>query len=811
MLSYHRSVAIVIAGLLASAAVFGGDDRPGLQSGGLAWGPGIYRDHVWASVATTVVNPTDRPVELLVATSFNKTSHLQFATPVWLPPFSKHRIVQPVRLFDVPHDEGFVSETATTLLLDTAVVPEQRLDVYDSLISLNLRFPIIVCLSDPDGADALAERMTAFGASVGRVDESKPLPTGRVQRIQHKVIRAVEAPAFAGGWDAVDCVAVCQDDPPLDPAQIAALRHWLVAGGRLWLQMDQVSPAFCARLLGEDFACQIVDYVELDRVEITPQSHGRPGVLEFEKPVKMARLLAPGYEVVHRVNGWPASLYRPVGSGRVLLTAVGARVWVTERGEPLESLWALSDLFMDVSYRRPSAEEPLREVVDWHIGHEVLGRGVVLTVFVIMTLCLAAAGLWLGRRGRLERIGVVCIGLSLTAAGVLFVLGLANCGKVPTTVADAQLVRITPSQRTATVSGVMGFYTPPPWSEPMPLEAADGGLVWPDPDLIRGEQVRMVWTDLDRWYWQQPDLNPSGTRLARLEQTIALAEPVSAQLAFGPEQMDGRIEPGPLRNLGDSVLATPNGHLVPRAIGGNRFTIPRDQNPAVGQFSVGYLSLTDLQARRQSVLRQLAIDSRSPVAVRFSPTPMLLAWADGIDLGITATGNAQRYSSAIVTIPVELLRPEPGSVVRVPAAFIPYDVRDPRGKLKGAPYDSRRHSWVDMNNTDKRFVLRFLLPDVVVPFEVTEAKLTVTIDADGWRLELLDPFSEASKPLTEAINPMGEVTFDLADHSEPFRSAASGEVYLRFRVLRNGSARRSTVWSITEMALEVAGRVESAE
>ena len=95
----------------------------------------------------------------------------------------------------------------------------------------------------------------------------------------------------------------------------------------------------------------------------------------------------------------------------------------------------------------------------------------------------------------------------------------------------------------------------------------------------------MVWTDLDRWHWENLAL-PPGLHLAPFESTARISEPVSARATFGPDGAVGTLAPGPLRDAADAILAFPSHrNLAVRFTGtGGNFTAAPGDQLAPGQY-----------------------------------------------------------------------------------------------------------------------------------------------------------------------------------------------------------------------------------
>src|SRR5439155_8643409 len=160
--------------------------------------------------------------------------------------------------------------------------------------------------------------------------------------------------------------------------------------------------------------------------------------------------------------------------GVVLFTTLGARGGVAPRAPKDKGKTDRQNAVVDlkesgglrelaVAFRKLREGPPLRAqafgpLVAGQVGYEVVGRRLVLAVLGAFCVGLAAAGWWLRRRGDLAHLGWLGPAAALSAA-LLFVT-LGHRGRVPATVAVAQLVEIAPGAEDATVSGLLALYSP---------------------------------------------------------------------------------------------------------------------------------------------------------------------------------------------------------------------------------------------------------------------------------------------------------------------------------------------------------------
>jgi hypothetical protein len=781
-------------------------------------GVNFFRPGHWSSILATLVNPADHPADVLSTHSFSRDTGLQFARQLWLPPEARRTSWYPV----LPSGPARgLSLPFQTLLIDRTRGTEVLLkDAGGALIHDGL------LLSQPGD-----EPVTGV---IAEANDEQTAVLAQVARAAQKLSRRVSTvdlerlPPAAESLGALDHIVIASDRLA-DAPGLGAVRRWLHAGGRAWVRLERVAPATVSLLLGEDFPCSVVDRVGLTRwhrraergaagpdeaLETSEQQLTRRQAADeederqlqrFEPPVDMVRVVAPGARPMHTIDGWPASFWRRAGRGWVLFTTVAPRGWIAPRpkGEPPpaddivhgfqadESLRQLAFAFFKHRQGPPLAADAFRPLLLGQVGHQVIGRATVASILGGCCLVVAAGGWWLARRGDLAHLGWLGPATALAAALLLLVLGAVRHGQVPPTVAVAQLIEATPGVDEAPVSGLVALYTPAATSGP--LGAERGGVFVPEQAAQRGTS-RMVWTDLDRWHWENLTLSP-GLHLAPLQTTAAVGA-LSCQVTFGPAGIRGSAELGPLHDPADALIAFPVGrHLAVELTGAaGSFAVGAGTVMAPGQFIASTL-LTAEQQRRQAVLARLLDRQGEP---RYPQRPTLLAWTSPIDLGFTFMEQARGTGSALVALPIDVARPPPGTHVLIPAPFLPYHCVFRRDF--SFLYDSKKGTWLSRSRPGKT-MLRFQVPPALLPLQVERATLHIDISAPGRPLEVFADVAE--EVLATRASPVGKLRIDI-ERPDVLQPDAGGGVHLGLAV--SGPPGRDE-WRINELRLELAGRI----
>ncbi len=928
------------------------EGKPALAGAGGAAGIGQYPPLSWGVVASTIVNPTDTDQKLLVTFNFDDTSTLQFASQVWVPPQSRRTVWLPIRTNSFEIDP-FKPRTLplTQQLFDMNGSQPVMLSQQQGLLIASRDHWITGMLSGGGEGDDEAEDDSINAALAMRqsMDLSRRMA----------FLRESALPSMVAGWRGLSSLVISAPQPALDAAQTAAVRQWLLGGGRLWIMVDRVDPAFMSALLGDAWTLRVIDRVPLDVVKIEPSpkanmrvavdddlnvtldgkmvvalawddrarpkslekfrdalrpriedsddrdgrnvafhfTGGVPGQVvvdvieaargvgaqeaqverEHERPVDLVRVVAPDMEVVHTVNGWPASLRKPVGQGWLMVTTMAPRGWMepvltqqvnvdgsevrNEKNEPVlmhnfAALKPMTDLA--AWFQKDERMEPLRPqafdaFLSEQIGYEIVSRQHVMLVFGVFLAALLLNGFVLAKRGALEHLGWIAAMLAVAASVALIAIGRSNQGAVPLTVAQGQFVQIAPDQQHAVATGLITIYNPGTGDTSSGAEdssdggqgdsnarlaASAGGLILPaDLSQLGSRYVRMVWTDLDRWHWQNVTMPSGANRKATFEQVTPLDRPVSVTISFDESGVVGSYRTGTLGSWREPIIVTPVGTLATRPAGSTSAADatkqgdPHDFVAAVadalptGQFSASTV-LDDAQRRRQELLRVLVhsakvdqpqastpktrgeriaattrlTDVRGMAQPAFPQQPTLLAWADLMPTGFELPPAQKQLGESLISVPLVIQRPKSGTKVAIPSAFLPYRFLRTRSGRFVTPFDVQNRTWLGLT-TGGSALTRFQVPRELLPMRIEEAKFTLDVNCPGRSIEVRIERGGKTETLIKRENVTGVLEVVLpADAAQP-----DAEGGIAVTVTAGDGAQ--TMWQIRDVKLELKGTI----
>jgi hypothetical protein len=477
-----------------------------------------------------------------------------------------------------------------------------------------------------------------------------------------------------------------------------------------------------------------------------------------------------------------------------------------------ESLLNLAFRFTQQESESPTlSPERLKPFVAEQVGYEIVPRQVTFGVLSAFCGVLAVAGIWLRWKRKVGILMWASPAIAILAAGVLVMLGARSRQAVPTTVSMAQLVTMERGVEDAHATGLMAMYNQQ--GHDGPIGARDGGIFRPDMSGLDQQTRRMVWTDSNAWHWENLSL-PAGMRTAPFERAVTIDGLVDARGAFGPDGLEGTLRAGPLEGVSDAVIALPWGrNLAVELTGDGRFTAGRGQVLAPGQFLAGRL-LDDEQRRRQSVYQQLLKGAAGKDAV---DRPLMLFWADPLDMQFILPRDARRFGSALVIVPFEFERTPPGTPLAIPSPFLDFQCVRGLDRQLSAAYSNHRREWIECNGPT-RLWLRFQVPEAVLPLTLDRANLTVKIDAPDWKVDVCVLAGREIMPVDSSTGPVGPLAFEV-DEPESLQLDDKGGIVIGILVGEELRAKQPIVvgddqrspWRISDVQLDVAGTTRSAD
>ncbi len=798
---------------------------------GASAGARRYRPGSWGMVEVIAANATDQAAELFAVLHFAADPTLQFGRRICVPPKSLLRSTCPIRVpetlaADAGHADIVTAEIDEGQGRERMRRPGMQAMLNSHPILLDHETPAVGMLGDfdsgyrfGDGRPYFAGPERTFSAPDDPAYELV-LAAKRTRGLSRRVsaFDAGEPPADPAGLEVLDVLVLSTNRLASNPSGAALVRDWVLAGGHLWIMLDDVEEETVSVVLGDAFTSTVVDRVGLTRVRI---ENARPDwqrseapELELEEPVAFARVIPRGVVVTDTVDGWPAAFHQPLGAGRVFFTALGPAGWMrpTAANDPKpktkgdQTGFVARDSLLPFAneciLRRPAPGVPsaaMEPFLTSQIGYRILSRGAVAGVLAAFCAAVLVAGLGFSRAGRLE--WLVWLSPLAAATTSLVFLGVAASAKrsVPPAVATLQMVVLEPGTATGHVSGLAAIYNPDACDSSM--GASRGGRFFPDMTGMSGRRRRMVWTDEGAWHWENLSV-PPGVRTAPLAIPLPLEETVDCRARFGPKGLEGTLGPLPFTSLSDAVISVPRQPAAAvRIRGDGSFTSEAGDVLAPGEF-MSTAWLTDLKQRRRSLYQEL---------FRAGPTPsrpLLYAWADAVDSGFLFPQRNQ-FGSALISVAVRMERPLPGTRILVPASFIPYrSVTSPDGRNPSA-YNNTRHEWVEKKTAHTEW-LRFQLPEAALPLQVEQAALRFEVKAPSRSFEIMGYAEGRLAAVTELSHPIGAYQ-SVIDRPEMLRLDAEGGWLMAIRVGDDQSATRDIMsqatWTIDSLQLEIVGTV----
>ncbi len=729
-----------------------GVERVNLSTGGL----GVYRPEMWGAVKISLRNPQDSEVNLLAATHFLGDPTLQYGRRLWMPPQSRMVIWHPIRMPPLPMRASTLGELDPGEgkffeLRSQVMSTEGGTETLAISESGALHFDQSLLIASDEVTTAVIAKPGVEES--GRVPSANPqdlILTSRYERgLTHNLVMLNDEQATAAeeSLGALDHLVIYDDRLVNDLARITSIRRWVTGGGKLWIMADQVSPELLNALLGEQSSLNVISRAELMHVKVESAlgaSASAPFERDLDQPVTLVRVVADGFSPAFMCDGWPAALWKSCGNGRILVTTLGADGWLRprldrdpdpDRGSSFRTWFfpeqPLNILAAEFFVHHPAPCLPAgiaEETVQGMIGYRVPSRGLVIGALMSFTGLIVVVGLWLARRGRLERLGLAIPVFSLVTAGLLVFTGMKTRAEIPHATSVVQMVQAVPGTDDVHITGTVGVFTRDDSNVVTP-QGAWGGWSVPEMKGLEGTTRRLVWSDLDKWSWEKLTRKP-GLRTVSFQASGHVNRPLRATATFADGMWGGTLQLPEGVTPSDAILATSAGRIGLTIEPNGRWTISQEQL-GVDQFLAATV-LSDEQQRRTRLLSQIL----APVAGLAPPViPTIYAWTAPWPEAISV-GDPAAAGSAVVAVPLEWQPLPAGAQLTIPRVLLTYrEILGPDGNRPSGFFDPRSRQWLERSGPNSGWVA-FDVPAELLPLQTRQVEVTFKVTGPVGRLEL---------------------------------------------------------------------------
>lgn len=750
----------------------------------------IYVPEKWSELRINLVNSREVPRDLICSTYFSNQPNLQFARRVWVPAKSVLRISHPVIIPPCHPDQG------RGLNLQTLIV--DATDEGDVLVKNNsgklLHDSSLLVTLTPRNT-GIIESIPEFDRESTSADVGELVIAGRVsQQLSNKFGMMIDAflPADESEWNSLDHVVVADRRIEKDFAALAALRHWMHAGGHLWVMLDRVDPSVLRRLLGDDFRGDVVDRVGLttvrvDKAPTVSDPEGDEGeTFEYEEPVEFVRMIVSGMEVTHVVNGWPAAMSKACGDGRILITTLGPRGWMTPISPRARQSQdpAMTSRFVPTSpmnniaaeffgQREPElvTQSSLEPLAREYIGYSIPSWNLVVGTLIGFSLSLVAVAVGLLRWGRLESLGWIGSLMAIAVSAGLLSIGHSYRHRIPGTEATLQLARTMIGTDDVQTHGVVAVYQPD--GSQSQIQVTGGGRLMPDMSGQENSPRRMVTTDLGKWHWQNL-AQPPGLRTTEFTSAETQVDRIEARATLTASGIAGTLS-GHFLSGTDAMIATRNGLLGVTLNENGAFNAGPDDLFEKDQFLSSGLISDEQDRRRRTMEKVLANPKRND----FPDRPQLMFWSDRWEhrFHFDEKDRLKAQGATLVAVPLIIDRPANGTEIVIPSPWLPYrNRRDPDGNPPSTMWNYGRKEWQERSNPGTSW-LSIQVPLELLPASASRARIEIKVSGPVGRIEILGLKNGGVAKLETVKDPVGTVLIDVND-PDALSISDSGELAL---------------------------------
>ena len=740
-------------------------------------GVGIYLPQKWGVARISVRNPNTTDLNLLSSTHLAEDATLQYGRRIWAPPKSIINSWHLIKMPPVKADQKFF-ELRTLVMtregdVETLAKSELGAMQFDQGFQIADAKPVTVAII-PAGMQESRKSLWSNTSDFLRTARNDRGMNANLADAMHEPF----LPATEEAWDVVDHLIIADDRISTDLAGISAIRSWVAGGGSMWIMADKVSPELLEKLIGDEAAISVVDRVELTHVSLVKAVGAEsfpPFERDLDRPAPMVRVVAENIEPAFYVDGWPAAFWKSYGEGRILVTTLGSDGWLRPRkpedpvsnsGVTHQTIFVGSDPLNNLSagffvpksktaFSQDVVEEQVRET----IGYSIPSRNIILGTLLGFTGVLAICAAWLSRSGRLEWLGAATPVAALISAGILASTGVIYHKAVPSSTSVLQLVQAVPGTDDVRMTGVAGMYNGGGEIKGE-ISGQRGGVVFPDMTGLEGVTRRLVWTDTDRWSWENITQKP-GLRLASTATSMPVPLAMAAEARIDANGLSGRVLLPEGMQMSDAILATPTGRIALNVTNDGQWTADQNSMLLPNQFIKASI-LGDEQQRRTRILSELL---KAQPNKRVPAVPMVYGWTKAWDTGFNYGQDSPVNGSSLVAIPVSWTAGAPDQECTLLSPLLSFqEVTGPDGYRPSGFYDFRENKWQEKSGETASWVA-FDLPREIMPVTLKRAEITMKVKGAVGRLKISGFKDGQIQPIQTWENPVGTLTYTIEDGS----------------------------------------------
>lgn len=513
----------------------------------------------------------------------------------------------------------------------------------------------------------------------------------------------------------------------LSGAQADALRYWIIAGGRVWIDLDKASNRQLARtLLGENYDLAYVQTIRT--ASYSYEMHGRLRVIKTSRSRKLRCYFPGNSHVVVSAGGWPLVMRYSLGRGQVWLDAVDRRALLTPQGRAIPELWPATREFYAAKSVSQVPRYALRMAAN-AIGYRVVSRRSVMLIFGLLIGFVAVGGWILSRLGKGGMLGVFALAVALIASGTLYALGRFERGPVPESESAVQVAMVL--RNDCMISGEAAIFTPRQTIVSARISAPTY-TYW----------NRFINSQQDCRFDYSPDQSsvnvrnltiPSGKVVNVLYKTFqrTVQPDLVVHAAVNQDGFSGNLESK--YHIEHAVIAGPSGVMALQLgsvkSGRSSFTSGTGQILPAGQYMSGVLlSRSD---RHQEAL------TAALLAAYPAHQPELLAWSDDIPTAWRVAKTKLHLCNTLMVSPFTPRLPPTGTALAIPWAMVRMQiVRGPKGQMSAPVYNFNLHRWMADTTISGRVYMKYSVPRLLRRIKATYAHLEFGITAPGRKVSL---------------------------------------------------------------------------